>query len=84
MPERPTVKQLREAAGLKQVEVARRLGVSKSRYWMMENGQRPISLRHAMRIAEFYGRRVEDIDFFAPVVLESRTVRDEQAAAAGG
>jgi len=68
---------------MKQVEVAGLLGISKSRYWMMENGQRPVSLRHAMRVAAIYGRRVEDINFFAPVVPETRTTaRDEQAAAA--
>lgn len=83
MQERPTLRTLREAAGMKQVEVAGLLGISKSRYWMMENGQRPVSLRHAMRVAAIYGRRVEDINFFAPVVPETRTTaRDEQAAAA--
>lgn len=70
---RKTLKAFRENAGMMQVEVARKLGVSKSRYWMMEHGQRPVPLEYALELAQIFKCRVEDIDFFAHKVSKVDT-----------
>lgn len=70
---RKTLKALREDANMMQVEVARMLGISKSRYWMMEHGQRPVPLEYALELARIFKCRVEDVDFFAHKVSEMET-----------
>lgn len=62
-----TLRDLRLEHGLKQSLVARRIGCSESQYCMMERGSRGISLGNAMKLAEIYGCKVEDISFFSPL-----------------
>lgn len=55
------VKQLRKAAGLRQEDMARELGVSRQTIIAIENDKYDPSLELAMKIARLLGLHVEDI-----------------------
>jgi DNA-binding XRE family transcriptional regulator len=63
----------RELQGETTVSMARRLGIGASRYYMIENGQRPATPEIANRIAAIFCVPVEEI--FLP---QSFTVRDAE------
>jgi DNA-binding XRE family transcriptional regulator len=67
-----TLRQWREAKLLKQAHVASRLGICRSALCMMEKGQRNVSLKHAIGLAEIYGCTERDI-FYAAGVHDSST-----------
>lgn len=52
---------LRKEKGLTQLEVAAKLGISRSMYAMIELGQRTGSYYTLRRIADFYGRPLDDL-----------------------
>ena len=55
------VKQLRKAAGLRQEDMAKKLGVSRQTIIAIENDKYDPSLELAMKIARLLGLHVEDI-----------------------
>ena len=55
------VKQLRKAAGLRQENMAKELGVSRQTIIAIENDKYDPSLELAMKIARLLGLHVEDI-----------------------
>ncbi len=55
------VKQLRKAAGLRQEDMAKELGVSRQTIIAIENDKYDPSLELAMKIARLLGLHVEDI-----------------------
>lgn len=57
------IKQLRKEAGLRQEDMARKLGVSRQTIIAIENNKYNPTLELAMKIARLLGRRVEEIFF---------------------
>lgn len=57
------IKQLRKEAGLRQEDMARKLGVSRQTIIAIENDKYNPTLELAMKIARLLGRRVEEIFF---------------------
>lgn len=55
------LKQLRVINNLKQKEMAELVGMTHRTYRAKENGERSVSLEEALRIAEVFGKRIEDI-----------------------
>ncbi len=60
----------RKKAGLSQGEIARRVGVSRQFYSMVENGVKNPSLEVALRIADVLG--ADPRDLFGDVLTEKR------------
>ena len=54
------IKKYRNLTGLLQSEVARKLGISYSKYSNMENSPSDYSLKELKRLADFYGCNVYD------------------------
>lgn len=52
---------LRKGRGLTQAQTAKKLGISRTFYGMIENGTRNPTLLLAAQIAEFYGTTMEKI-----------------------
>lgn len=57
------LRELREAQGLSQVEMAEKLGIAKQNYNFIENGKRKVSLVMAKQIADIFTIPIEDIFF---------------------
>ena len=55
------LRELREARGLTQEELARALGVTRQTIIAIEKGKYDPSLRLAFKIARFFGVKIEDI-----------------------
>ncbi|KUH33464.1 XRE family transcriptional regulator [Thermococcus celericrescens] len=55
------LRELREARGLTQEELAKALGVTRQTIIAIEKGRYDPSLRLAFRIAHFFGVKIEDI-----------------------
>ncbi|GAB6134603.1 helix-turn-helix transcriptional regulator [Thermococcus prieurii] len=55
------LRELREAKGLTQEELARALGVTRQTVIAIEKGKYDPSLRLAFKIARFFGVKIEDI-----------------------
>ena len=55
------IKALREARGLKQIDVARHIGVDKSGYSKLERGQRAATVPELRGIAELLGTTMDDL-----------------------
>lgn len=66
------VAEAREAAGLSQYEVARRLGVPQSSIARLELGQRQLRFVEGLRMAELYGIPPSDLAPRANVRAEGR------------
>ncbi len=60
---RNNIKQLRKEAGLRQEDMAKKLGVSRQTIIAIENDKYNPTLELAMRIALLLGQKVEDIFF---------------------
>ncbi len=58
------IKQLRKEAGLRQEDLARKLGVSRQTIIAIENNKYNPSLELAMKTARLLGRPVEEIFYF--------------------
>ncbi|AHL23269.1 MULTISPECIES: helix-turn-helix transcriptional regulator [Thermococcus] len=58
---RNRLRDLREAKGLTQEELARALGVTRQTIIAIEKGKYDPSLRLAFKIARFFGVKIEDI-----------------------
>lgn len=58
---RTSLRKAREAAGLTQEAVARKLGVNRTTYSRYEVGSRTPDVAMALRIATVLGRNVEDL-----------------------
>ena len=58
------IKQLRKEAGLRQDDLARKLGVSRQTIIAIENNKYNPSLELAMKTARLLGRPVEEIFYF--------------------
>jgi len=58
-----TVKELREAKGLKQEDMAKIIGVSAPNYCKKEKGDIKFSLNEAKIIANEFGKQIEEISF---------------------
>ncbi|CAI1493095.1 MULTISPECIES: helix-turn-helix transcriptional regulator [Thermococcus] len=58
---RNRLRDLREAKGLTQEELARALGVTRQTIIAIEKGRYDPSLRLAFKIARFFGVKIEDI-----------------------
>lgn len=58
---RRTLEQLRKAAGLTHEDMAKRLGITRQYYGMIERGARTPTLDLALRIAELLGVSVEEL-----------------------
>ena len=55
------LRELREARGLTQEELAKALGVTRQTIIAIEKGRYDPSLRLAFRIARFFGVKIEDV-----------------------
>ena len=55
------LKMLRRAQGLAQSELASSLGVSRSTYWAMERGDRPLTLYQAVTFCKLLHIRFTDL-----------------------
>jgi putative transcriptional regulator len=55
------IRELRSASGLSQEDLARQLGVSRQTVNAIENDKYDPMLPLAFRIAEVFGRRIEDV-----------------------
>lgn len=66
------VKELREAANIKQESMASLLGVSPASYSKKENGHIKYTLDEAKAIAVFFNKTIEEI-FFADEVSKNET-----------
>ncbi len=55
------MKELREKRGMTQEELARALGVTRQTIIAIEKGKYDPSLKLALKIARFFGVRVEDV-----------------------
>jgi len=69
-PVRTQLVAARKKAGLSQGEIARRVGVSRQFYSMVENGVKNPSLEVAFRIADVLG--ADPRDLFGDVLTEKR------------
>ena len=58
---RNCIKQLREAQGLRQLDLARRLDIYQSEVSAIERGEREPGIRLAKRFARMLGRPVEEV-----------------------
>lgn len=58
-----TLKELRARKGLSQSDTARKLGVSVQTYGAWENDFGIVKARNAVKVAEFFGVKVDDIFF---------------------
>jgi DNA-binding XRE family transcriptional regulator len=72
-----TLRQHRLAKDLKQIEVAKAIGVPLSTYNAIETGKRLPSLKAALKLSKLYGVPVEQINFFAGKFHE---VRNDKSA----
>ncbi|WP_099188495.1 helix-turn-helix transcriptional regulator [Tepidibacter mesophilus] len=59
-----TLKELRKKFNKKQADLSDVIAKTTAMYSMVENGKRRLSLEDALKIADFYGIRVEEIKFF--------------------
>ncbi len=76
--EKRTLRELREAAGLTQLEVAYRLGVTPHTVYMWESGRREPLARVFLRLARLYG--VSPFAIALPEEHEAGRRGEEQAA----
>jgi len=60
-PMKNRLRELREAKGLTQEELAKALGVTRQTVIAIEKGKYDPSLRLAFKIARFFGVKIEDI-----------------------
>ena len=60
------IKQLRKQAGLRQEDMAQKLGVTRQTIIAIENDKYHPTLELAMKIAKLLGRPVEEIFFLEP------------------
>lgn len=60
------IKQLRKQAGLRQEDMAQKLGVTRQTIIAIENDKYNPTLELAMKIAKLLGRPVEEIFFLEP------------------
>ncbi|WP_296628014.1 helix-turn-helix transcriptional regulator [uncultured Negativibacillus sp.] len=60
------IKQLRKQAGLRQEDMAQKLGVTRQTIIAIENDKYNPTLELAMKIARLLGRPVEEIFFLEP------------------
>lgn len=58
-----TLKELRARKGLNQSDIARELGISVQTYGAWENDFGIVKARNAVRVAKFFGVKVDDIFF---------------------
>ncbi|TYP56804.1 helix-turn-helix transcriptional regulator [Thermosediminibacter litoriperuensis] len=59
-----SLKDLRKQKGVTQSTVAEFLGISVRYYSMLETGRRTPGFLLARRIADYYGVKIDDINFF--------------------
>lgn len=55
------IKDIRLKRGLSQVDVAKKIGISRSSYIALEQGKRDLSLAEAQKISDFFGVALKDI-----------------------
>lgn len=86
MPLADNIKALREARGLKQIEVARYIELNKSAYSKTESGQRNATVEELAGMAELFGVTIDEIvnhqpgDDGAPPERPAVSIADESAA----
>ncbi len=55
------LKELRMQVGFSDLDMAKMLGISKTFYWQIENGKRGLKYHMAIRIAEIFGLKPDDL-----------------------
>lgn len=55
------LKELRIKASFSDANMAKMLGISKTFYWQIENGKRKLKYPMAIRIADIFGLRPDDL-----------------------
>lgn len=55
------LKELRMKVGFSDSDMAKMLGISKTFYWQIENGKRGLKYFMAIRIAEIFGLKPDDL-----------------------
>lgn len=75
MSRKKTIRELRKEQGLTQAELGELLGCTQTCVGNWENGQRTPSLKMAGRIADTFGVRMDEIDFFCPQILRNELKR---------
>lgn len=55
------LKELRMKVGFSDSDMAKILGISKTFYWQIENGKRKLKYSMAIRIAEIFGLKPDDL-----------------------
>jgi transcriptional regulator with XRE-family HTH domain len=58
----PTIRELREAVGMTQIELAERLGVSHAAVSYWERGRNAMNVRHLKQLASIFGVSMDEID----------------------
>ena len=76
------IKRLRENRGIKQSEIADLIGMHRSNYSKIENGQREISLAAINKIAKFFNISIDELvhlgeDIPKEVSLEDKTTTEQ-------
>lgn len=67
------LKEIREKAGLTQLDMAQKLGISESYYCQLENGKRKMSLDNALKISAILRKTPNEI--FLPSNFAKRQVK---------
>lgn len=74
---RHKLKLIREQSGKNYQEVANEVGISKPYYWQIENGKRGLSYELAVKIANVFGKKPDEI------FLLDELTKEEQPTANG-
>lgn len=69
------IKELREDADKKQLEIAIELNTTQQQYYRYENGIREIPIRHLIKLAKIYGT---SIDYIVGITDDMRPYRRKE------
>ena len=71
------IKRLREQRSIKQHEIADLIGMHRSNYSKIENGQREISITAIDKIAKFFNISIDELVHFGKDIPEEITMEDK-------
>ncbi|WP_434565128.1 helix-turn-helix transcriptional regulator [Thermoanaerobacterium thermosaccharolyticum] len=77
---RKKLREIRKNAGLTQKEIAKKIGIDRASYANIELGKRDPSLEIAIKIANLFGKKVDDI-FLINHVSKCNTANQETESA---
>ena len=71
------IKEIREEKGLKQIEVAKYIGVDKSAYSKIEKGIRALAIQELQKMAQFFNMTTDQILNYDGNIPEEITIEDK-------